>query len=135
MIKKTIAKIFKFVSNLAKSLLTKLPNGSNKYNIGSVFQYYSKFIIEKPFHVSDTSEIWSWCSSKTPKWNLQSVIYLYNFFKMSVKLQSSNLFFKKAKNWPILLQTYFFVAINFKSFRNGFSWSTKCIPYRKQYTM
>ena len=22
----------------------------------SVFQYYSKFIIEKPFHMSDTSE-------------------------------------------------------------------------------
>ena len=28
----------------------------SKYKIESVFQYYSKFIIEKPFHLSDTSE-------------------------------------------------------------------------------
>ena len=34
----------------------KLPNAPNKYNIESVFQYYSKFIIEKPFELSDTSE-------------------------------------------------------------------------------
>ena len=55
--KKTIAKIFKdFFSNLAESLLIKLPNAPNKYNIESVFQYYSKFIIEKPFHLSITSE-------------------------------------------------------------------------------
>ena len=47
--KKTIAKIFKFVSNLAESLLIKLANAPNKYNIGSVCQCYSKFIIEKPF--------------------------------------------------------------------------------------
>ena len=53
--KKTIAKIFKFVSNLAESLLIKLANVPNKYNIGSVCQYYSKFIIEKPFHLSDIS--------------------------------------------------------------------------------
>ena len=54
---KVIAKIFKdFFSNLAESLLIKLPNAPNKYNIESVFQYYSKFIIEKPFHLSDTSE-------------------------------------------------------------------------------
>ena len=55
--KKTIAKIFKdFFSNLAESLLIKLPNAPNKYNIESVFQYYSKFIIEKPFHLSTTSQ-------------------------------------------------------------------------------
>ena len=55
--KRTIAKIFKdFFSNLAESLLIKLPNAPNKYNIESVFQYYSKFIIEKPFHLSITSE-------------------------------------------------------------------------------
>ena len=55
--KKTIAKIFKyFFSNLAESLLIKLPNAPNKYNIESVFQYYSKFIIEKPFHLSITSQ-------------------------------------------------------------------------------
>ena len=57
MIKKTIAKILKdFFSNLVKSLLIKLPNASNKYNIESVFQYYSKFIIEKPFHLTLTSQ-------------------------------------------------------------------------------
>ena len=33
----------------------KIPNAPNKYNI-SAFQYYSKFIIEKPFHLNDTSE-------------------------------------------------------------------------------
>ena len=55
--KKTIAKIFKdFFSNLAESLLIKLPNAPNKYNIESVFQYYSKFIIEKPFHLGHTFE-------------------------------------------------------------------------------
>ena len=55
--KKTIAKIFKdFSSNLAESLLIKLPNASKKYNIESVFQYYSKCIIEKPFHLSITSQ-------------------------------------------------------------------------------
>ena len=55
--KKTIAKIFKdFLSNSAESLLIKLPIAPDKYNIESVFQYYSKFIIEKPFHLRDTSE-------------------------------------------------------------------------------
>ena len=39
-----------FFSNLADSLLIKLPNAPNKYDIESVFQYYSKFIIEKPYH-------------------------------------------------------------------------------------
>ena len=53
----TIAKMFKdFFSNLAESLFIKLPNAPNKYNIESVFQRYSKFIIEKPFHLSITSE-------------------------------------------------------------------------------
>ena len=55
--KKTIANIFKdFLPNLADSLLIKLPNAPNKYNLQSVFQYYSKYIIEKPFHLSGTSE-------------------------------------------------------------------------------
>ena len=55
--KKTIANIFKeFFSNLAESLLIKLPNAPHKYNLGPVFQYYAKFIIEKPFNFSTTSE-------------------------------------------------------------------------------
>ena len=44
--KKAIAKIFRdFLSNLAEYFLIKLPNTPNKYNLESVFQYYSKFII------------------------------------------------------------------------------------------
>ena len=55
--KKPIAKIFKdFFSNLTKSLLIKLPDALKKYIIEFVFQYYSKFIIEKPFHLSITSQ-------------------------------------------------------------------------------
>ena len=54
--KKTTANIFKdFFSNLAESLLIRLPNALHKYNLESVF-YYAKFIIEKPFHLSNTSE-------------------------------------------------------------------------------
>ena len=45
-----------FFSNSAESLLIKLPNALNKYNIESVSQYYSKFIIEKTFHLSITSQ-------------------------------------------------------------------------------
>ena len=45
-----------FFSNLAESLLIKLPNAPNKYDIESVFQYYSKFISEKHFHLSITSQ-------------------------------------------------------------------------------
>ena len=57
MIQKTIAKIFEdFFPNVTKSLLIKLPNAPNKHSIESVFQYYSKFIIKKPFHLSYTSE-------------------------------------------------------------------------------
>ena len=58
MIKKTLSKGFKdFSSHSAASLLTKLSNAPNKYNLESVLQYYSKFIIEKPFHMKDTSEV------------------------------------------------------------------------------
>ena len=55
--KKSIATIFKdLFSNLTESFIIKLPNAPNMYNLESVFQYYSKFIIEKPFHSSDTYE-------------------------------------------------------------------------------
>ena len=57
MIKKTISKNFKdFSSNLAASLLIRLFNAPNKYNLESALQYYSECIIEKPFHMSDTSQ-------------------------------------------------------------------------------
>ena len=45
-----------FFSNLAKSLKIKLPNTRNKYTLESAFQYYSKCIAVKPFHLNDTSE-------------------------------------------------------------------------------
>ena len=55
--KKTKAKMFKdFFSNLAESLLIKLPNVHKRYIIEPNFQYYSKFFIEKPFHPSITFE-------------------------------------------------------------------------------
>ena len=45
---KTISKVFKgFFSNLAESLLLKQPNPSSKYNLESVFPYYSNFEIPK----------------------------------------------------------------------------------------
>ena len=43
-------------SNLDESLLIKLPNAPNKYKIEYAFQYYLKFVIEKPFHLSIASE-------------------------------------------------------------------------------
>ena len=44
------------MSNLGESLLIRLPNAPNKYNLESVFQYYFKFITGKPFHLSDILE-------------------------------------------------------------------------------
>ena len=54
--KKIIPKIFKDFSNLAEPLLITLPNPPNNHNIESVFEYYSKCIIGKPFHQSNTAE-------------------------------------------------------------------------------
>ena len=54
---KTMSKVFKdFFSNLAKSFLDKLPDPSNKYNLESVFLYYSNFTILELFHIKSTSE-------------------------------------------------------------------------------
>ena len=54
---KTMSKVFKdFFSNLAKSFLDKLPDPSNKYNLESVFLYYSNFAIPESFHIKITSE-------------------------------------------------------------------------------
>ena len=53
--KKAVAKTFEdFFSNLAGSLAVKVPNAPNKYNLESVFQYYSTSIIEKPLHLRRT---------------------------------------------------------------------------------
>ena len=54
---KTMSKVFKdFFSNLAKSFLDKLPDPSNKYNLESVFLYYSNFAIPELFHIKSTLE-------------------------------------------------------------------------------
>ena len=53
----SISKVFKiFFSNLAKSLLIKLPNSPDKYNLQSVIRYYSSFMISDDFCLSNTSE-------------------------------------------------------------------------------
>ena len=44
------------ISNLAKSLLIKLPNPPDKYNLQSVLRYYSSFTISDYFCLSNTSE-------------------------------------------------------------------------------
>ena len=49
-------KFFKnFFSNLAKSLLIKLPSPPDKYNLQSVIRYYSSFMISDDFYLSNTS--------------------------------------------------------------------------------
>ena len=50
-------KFFKnFFSNLAKSLLIKLPNPPDKYNLQSVIRYYFSFTISDDFCLTNTSE-------------------------------------------------------------------------------
>ena len=52
-----ISKIFKnFYSNLAESLLIKLPKPLDKYNLKSVIQYYSSFAITTDFCLVGTTE-------------------------------------------------------------------------------
>ena len=49
---KTISKVFKdFFSNLVESFIVKLPDPSNKYNLESVFLYYSNFAFPKVLHL------------------------------------------------------------------------------------
>ena len=54
----SISKIFQFFfffSNLAKSLLIKLPNHPDNYNLQSVIRYYSSFTISDYFCLINTS--------------------------------------------------------------------------------
>ena len=54
---KTISKVFKdFFSNLAEFFLAKLPDPSKKYNLESVFLYYSNLAILEMFHIKNISE-------------------------------------------------------------------------------
>ena len=54
---RSISKIFKnFLSNLAESLLIKLPKPPDKYNLRSVIQYYSIFAITADFCVVGNAE-------------------------------------------------------------------------------
>ena len=54
---RSISKISKnLFLNLAMSLLIKLPNPPDKYNLQSVINYYSSFAISSDFCLSNTSE-------------------------------------------------------------------------------
>ena len=54
---KTVSKFFKdFFSNLAESFLANIPDPSNKYNLDSVFLYYSNFAIPELFYIKSTSK-------------------------------------------------------------------------------
>ena len=51
---KAMSNVFKdFFSNVAKSLIDKLPDPSNKYNLESVFLYYLTFVIPELFHIKN----------------------------------------------------------------------------------
>ena len=51
---KAMSNAFKdFFSNVAKSLIDKLPDPSNKYNLESVFLYYLTFVIPELFHIKN----------------------------------------------------------------------------------
>ena len=53
----SISTVFKnFFSSLAESLLIKLPNPPDKYNLESVINYYSSFTITADFCLNKTSE-------------------------------------------------------------------------------
>ena len=54
---RSISTVFKnFVSNSTESLLLKLPNPLDKYNLESVINYYSSFTIADDFCLNKTSE-------------------------------------------------------------------------------
>ena len=54
---KTMSKVFKgFSSNLIEFLLGKLLDPSNRYNLESIFFYYSNFAIHEVSHIKSTSE-------------------------------------------------------------------------------
>ena len=53
----SISTVFKnFFSSLAESLLIKLPNPPDKYNLESVINYYSSSTIIDDFYLNKTSE-------------------------------------------------------------------------------
>ena len=53
---KTMSKVLKdFFSNVAESFLAKLLDPSKKYNLESIFLYYSNFAIPEVFHIKSTS--------------------------------------------------------------------------------
>ena len=54
---KSVAQTFaKFYSNLAESLLKKLPNSPNKFDINSVHQYYKNIELKDNFNLNLTTE-------------------------------------------------------------------------------
>ena len=54
---RSISTVFKnFFSSLAESLLIKLPNPPDKYNLESVINYYPRFTVTNDFCLNKTSE-------------------------------------------------------------------------------
>ena len=54
---RSISTVFKnFFSNLPESLLPKLPNPPDKYNLKSAINYYSSFTVTDDFCLNKTSE-------------------------------------------------------------------------------
>ena len=97
-----MSKVFKdFFSNLAESLLGKLPNPSNRHNLKSVFLYHSNFAIREVFHIKSTSEEKSFKIMENIEISKASGIdnsrSLMEYFLMLAQLQNSNQFSRKAK--------------------------------------
>ena len=54
---RSISKMFRnFFPNLAKSVLIKLPNAPDKYNVQSIIRYYSTFTISDSLCLCNTFE-------------------------------------------------------------------------------
>ena len=59
-----MSKVFKdFFSNLGESFLAKLPDPSFRYNMESVFLYYSNFATTELFYIESTSEEKVFCKN------------------------------------------------------------------------
>ena len=53
----TLAVFKNFFSNLAESLLTKLPNPLDKYSLESIIEYHSSFTITDDFYLNRLQKI------------------------------------------------------------------------------
>ena len=132
---RSISKIFKnFFSNLAKSLLIKLPNPPDKYNLQSVLRYYSSFTISDYFCLSNTSEekvlkiMTNIESSKAAGVDERSGRFLKDGAvssshrespQMLVKLQNWSLFLKSGRKLILLTKEQFHCFCQFRRSLEG----------------